>query len=78
MKTLYADLPLTEGEGHIVNLVTLKESDIPFLRKIIVFQDFKLLPITYYQRQYAICTQSNRLGCKDGMNPKIEFWIKWV
>ena len=48
MKTLYADLPLTEGEGSIVgfDLASLKENDIPFLRRKIgiVFQDFKLLP----------------------------------
>src|SRR5688572_25703114 len=48
MKTLYGDLPLTEGEGHIVefDLAALKESEIPFLRRKIgiVFQDFKLLP----------------------------------
>ena len=48
MKTLYADLSLSEGEGHIVDfdLGTLKEDDIPFLRRKIgiVFQDFKLLP----------------------------------
>jgi len=48
MKTLYADLPLQEGEGHIVgfDLHTLKDRDIPYLRRKIgvVFQDFKLLP----------------------------------
>ncbi|WP_395053948.1 cell division ATP-binding protein FtsE [Flavobacterium sp.] len=48
MKTLYGDLPLTEGEGHIVefDLATLKESEIPYLRRKIgiVFQDFQLLP----------------------------------
>jgi cell division transport system ATP-binding protein len=48
MKALYADLPLADGEGKIVDfdLATLKEDDIPFLRRKIgfVFQDFKLLP----------------------------------
>lgn len=48
MKILYADLPLTEGEGHTAGyeLHNLKESDIPFLRRKlgIVFQDFQLLP----------------------------------
>lgn len=48
MKTLYADLPLVEGQASIVeyDLATLKESDIPYLRRKIgiVFQDFKLLP----------------------------------
>jgi cell division transport system ATP-binding protein len=48
MKTLYGDLPLTVGSGNIVgyDLASLKENDIPFLRRKlgIVFQDFQLLP----------------------------------
>ncbi|UMB53962.1 ATP-binding cassette domain-containing protein [Lutibacter sp. A64] len=47
MKTLYGDLNLQKGTGSIVgfNLNTLKEKEIPFLRRKlgIVFQDFKLL-----------------------------------
>ena len=47
MKTLYGDLKLKKGIGNIVgfDLKTLKEKEIPFLRRKIgiVFQDFKLL-----------------------------------
>jgi cell division transport system ATP-binding protein len=47
MKTLYGDLLLKKGKGSIVDfdLRTLKEKEIPFLRRKIgiVFQDFKLL-----------------------------------
>jgi cell division transport system ATP-binding protein len=48
MKALYADLPIAEGKATIMDfdLATLKENDIPFLRRKIgfVFQDFQLLP----------------------------------
>ena len=47
MKTLYGDLPLSEGKGKIVgfDLNGLEEKQIPFLRRKlgVVFQDFKLL-----------------------------------
>ncbi len=47
LKTLYGDLPLTKGEGTVAgyDLKTLKDKDIPFLRRKlgIVFQDFQLL-----------------------------------
>lgn len=47
LKTLYAELPLIEGEAFVAgfNLKQLKRKDIPYLRRRIgiVFQDFQLL-----------------------------------
>lgn len=54
MKTLYADLPLTEGEGHVVDfdLATLKEDDIPFLRRKNrdCFSRFQITSGSFYKR----------------------------
>lgn len=48
IKTLYGDLPLKKGSGTVVDfeLPSLKENDIPYLRRKlgVVFQDFQLLP----------------------------------
>lgn len=47
LRTLYADLKLTEGDAHIAgfDLRKIKSKEIPFLRRKlgIVFQDFQLL-----------------------------------
>lgn len=47
LKTLYAELPLLEGEGEVVgfDLRSLRRKDIPRLRRSmgIVFQDYQLL-----------------------------------
>lgn len=47
LKTLYGELPLKEGEGHVseYNLKRITKKEIPFLRRKIgiVFQDFQLL-----------------------------------
>jgi len=47
LETLYAELPLAEGEGRIAefDLKTLKKKQIPVLRRKlgIIFQDFQLL-----------------------------------
>ncbi|MCD4772466.1 MAG: ATP-binding cassette domain-containing protein [Bacteroidales bacterium] len=47
LKTLYADLPIDEGQAKVAgyDLLKLKNKEIPFLRRKIgiVFQDFQLL-----------------------------------
>lgn len=67
MKTLYGDLPLRQGEGTIVDfdLKTLKEKDIPYLRRKlgIVFQDFKLLPDRTIQKNLQFVLKAT--GWKD-------------
>jgi cell division transport system ATP-binding protein len=76
MKTLYADLPLQQGNGQIVgfNLKTLQERDIPYLRRKlgIVFQDFKLLPDRNINRNFSFVLKAT--GWKDPakMDAKIE------
>lgn len=48
LRTLYADIPLLQGQGSIAgyDLPKLKRKEIPFFRRKlgIIFQDFQLLP----------------------------------
>ena len=76
MKTLYGDLPLSEGEGSIVdfNLRTLKEKDIPFLRRKlgVVFQDFKLLTDRNIKDNLLFVLKATGWKDKKGMDSKID------
>lgn len=76
MKTLYADLPLTNGEGSIVDfdLAKLKENDIPYLRRKIgiVFQDFKLLPDRTIQENLEFVLKATGWKEKADMQQKID------
>ncbi|MCX7550559.1 cell division ATP-binding protein FtsE [Xanthomarina sp. F2636L] len=76
MKTLYGDLPLTKGEGCIVdfNLRTLKEKDIPFLRRKlgVVFQDFKLLTDRTINENLLFVLKATGWKNKSDMNSRVE------
>ncbi|WP_291099440.1 MULTISPECIES: cell division ATP-binding protein FtsE [unclassified Flavobacterium] len=76
MKALYADLPLAEGQGRIVDfdLATLKEDDIPFLRRKIgfVFQDFKLLPDRTVKDNMLFVLKATGWKDNDEMQNKID------
>ncbi|XMO87150.1 ATP-binding cassette domain-containing protein [Algibacter sp. AS12] len=76
MKTLYGDLPLTEGEGHIVDfdLKNLKEKDIPFLRRKlgVVFQDFKLLTDRTINDNLLFVLKATGWKDKDKMKTRVE------
>lgn len=76
MKTLYGDLPLTEGDGHIVdfNLKTLKEKEIPFLRRKlgVVFQDFKLLIDRTINDNLLFVLKATGWKDKDEMNTRVD------
>ncbi|KAB8151315.1 ATP-binding cassette domain-containing protein [Kordia sp. TARA_039_SRF] len=76
MKTLYGDLPLTEGEGTVVDfdLKTLREKDIPFLRRKlgIVFQDFQLLQDRTVADNLSFVLKATGWKDKDKMKAKID------
>jgi cell division transport system ATP-binding protein len=76
LKTLYADLALSNGEGKVVDydLATLKESDIPYLRRKlgVVFQDFKLLPDRSVKDNLLFVLKATGWSQKEEMDVKIE------
>jgi len=82
MKTLYGDLPLRQGTGHIVDfdLTKLQEKDIPFLRRKlgIVFQDFKLLPDRNIHNNLLFVLKATGWKDQDLINKKIKEVLELV
>ena len=76
MKTLYGDLPLRQGTGHIVDfdLTKLQEKDIPYLRRKlgIVFQDFKLLPDRNIYNNLLFVLKATGWKDQDAIDKKIK------
>jgi len=82
MKTLYGDIPLKEGQGEIVgmNLKTLKEKEIPLLRRKlgIVFQDFKLLNDRNIKQNLEFVLKATGWKDKARMEDKIDQVLRKV
>ncbi len=76
MKTLYGDLPLQQGSGTIVDfdLTTLRERDIPYLRRKlgVVFQDFKLLPDRTVNNNLLFVLKATGWKDQSEMDAKVE------
>lgn len=76
LKTLYGDLPLSSGSGHVcgINLVNLKEKQIPELRRKlgIVFQDFQLLTDRSVFNNLKFVLQATGWKSKTDIKKKIE------
>lgn len=76
MKTLYADLPLKDGEGRIADfdLRTLKTHEIPYLRRKlgIVFQDFQLLNDRNVRQNLLFVLKATGWKDKSEMEKKID------
>ena len=76
MKTLYGDLRLRQGTGHIVDfdLTRLKEKEIPYLRRKlgVVFQDFKLLPDRNINNNLLFVLKATGWRDRHKMNQKVE------
>lgn len=82
MKTLYGDIPLKEGQGRIVgmDLKTLKEKDIPYLRRKlgVVFQDFKLLNDRNVKQNLEFVLKATGWKDKSEMESKIDEVLRKV
>ncbi|MGB0260531.1 MAG: cell division ATP-binding protein FtsE [Flavobacteriaceae bacterium] len=82
LKTLYGDLKLEKGEGHIAgfDLRKLKERKIPDLRRKlgVVFQDFQLLPDRTIERNLDFVLRATGWKDSEKRNEKIDVVLDLV
>ena len=82
LKTLYAELPIKEGEARIFdyNLVKLKQKDRPFLRRKIgiVFQDFQLLNDRSVSDNLEFVLRATGWKSKKEIDDQIDFVLSTV
>jgi cell division transport system ATP-binding protein len=76
LKTIYAELPVSEGDAHVCgyHLNKLKKSDIPYLRRKIgiVFQDFQLLNDRNVYENLDFVLQATGWTVKEKRNERID------
>ncbi len=76
LKTLYAELPVIEGDAEVVgyNLSKLRKSEVPYLRRKlgIVFQDFQLLSDRSVNDNIKFVMKATGWKDKNEMNDRIE------
>lgn len=76
LKTLYAELPVIEGEAEVVghNLNKIRKSEVPYLRRKlgIVFQDFQLLSDRSVNENLKFVMKATGWKDKNEMNERIE------
>jgi cell division transport system ATP-binding protein len=82
LKTLYADLPLKEGEASIAgyDLKSLKNKEIPYLRRKlgIIFQDFQLLSDRTVEDNLRFVLKATGWKNKSDMDDRIDDVLKKV
>lgn len=76
LKTLYAELPLKDGEGYVAGhaLAGIEQKTIPFLRRKlgIVFQDFQLLTDRSVEKNLKFVMEATGWKDKDQMNARVD------
>lgn len=76
LRTLYADLPLREGEGFVAghSLAGINQKEIPFLRRKlgIVFQDFQLLTDRSVEKNLKFVMEATGWKDKTKMDERVD------